>query len=203
MSFANPDGTPAAPTNPPPPVKKEPEPEYVDEDTGSMNEEELAAHNKKEVVAKKNEGNDLYKKKEFSAALAKYDEAIELDPKNMCFLNNKATVYFTMKEWDTCIETCQRVVEVGKENFAYIEDRAKGLTRCGKAYLKTGDTPKATETLKESQLEHYQKETERRRGIWKRRRRTLSRTRTPSRRRRRSSGETTFSAAKRVRPGCR
>ncbi len=167
----------------------------------------MAAHNKKkEAVAKKNEGNDLYKKKEFSAALAKYDEAIELDPKNMCFLNNKAAVYFTMKEWDTCIETCQRAVEVGKESFAPFEDRTKGLTRCGKAYQKKGDIPKAIETLKESQLEHHQKETERLLKTWrslKGRRRTLSRTRTPSRRRRRSSGETTFSAAKRVRPGRR
>ena len=45
MSFANPDGIPAAPTNPPPPAKKEPEPEPVEEDTSWMNEEKLAAHN--------------------------------------------------------------------------------------------------------------------------------------------------------------
>ncbi len=108
----------------------------------------------------------MYKKKEFSAALAKYNEAIELDPKNMCFLNNKAAVYFTMKEWDTCIETCQRAVEVGKENFAPFEDRAKALTRCGKAYQKKGDIPKAIETLKESQLEHHKKETERLLKTW-------------------------------------
>lgn len=35
-------------------------------------------------------GNAAYKKKEFEAALSHYNKAIELDPTDMTFLNNKA-----------------------------------------------------------------------------------------------------------------
>ena len=80
-----------------------------------MNEEELAAHNKKkEAVAAKSAGNDFYKNKDFASALSKYDEAISLDPTNMTFISNKAAVYFTKKEYDNCISACEEALEVGK-----------------------------------------------------------------------------------------
>ena len=46
---------------------------------------------------KKLEGNEAYKKKNFEAALALYDEAIKLDETDVTYINNKATVYFEMK----------------------------------------------------------------------------------------------------------
>ena len=79
----------------------------------------------------------------------------------MTFLNNKAAVYFSMKEYETCIQICKDALEVGKANFAPFVDRAKCLTRMGKSYQKKGDLAEAIEAYKNAQLEHHTKDTER------------------------------------------
>jgi len=160
VSFGGPEDSP---NNPPPAKKATPEPpKEVVVDTSDFTEEELATHEKKKAaVAKKNEGNELYKAKSFAEAIAKYEEAIELDPKNMTFISNKAAVFFTQKKWAECIALCEQAVALGKEVFAPYEDRAKALTRMGKAYQKSGDIPAALEKFAESLLEHPDKATER------------------------------------------
>lgn len=159
-----------SPSPPPPPKaeqKPEPEPmeiEEVEEDdemTDWTPEEIKAKQDKKASLGVKEKGNALYKKKDFEGALAAYDEAVALDPKNMTFHSNKAAVFFTSKKWDECIEACTKAVEVGKENFAPYEDRAKALTRCAKAYQKKGDMAKAIEMFKDSLLEHHDNATQR------------------------------------------
>jgi len=123
-------------------------------------EEKRLAAQKKSVKAKER-GNALYKAKKFDEAIAAYDEAIACDSTNMTFLSNKAAVYFTSKRWDECIETCKAAVEVGKENRAPFEDRAKAMFRCAKAYQKKKDLGNAIEMCKSAQLEHFDKTTQR------------------------------------------
>ena len=48
-------------------------------------------------MAAKELGNAAYKKKKFDEAHLHYDKAIELDPKEMSFLTNKAAVFFEQK----------------------------------------------------------------------------------------------------------
>lgn len=115
----------------------------------------------KASIAAKEKGNTLYKSKQFDDAIAAYEEAIVLDPTNMTFVSNKAAVYFTTKKYDECIETCNQAIEVGQANRAPFEDRAKVLTRCAKAYQKKGDLGMAIEMCKKSQLESFDKPTER------------------------------------------
>lgn len=131
--------------------KKAPEPEPEE----NLTEEQRNAKRKKE------EGNEFYKNKKFAEAIECYDAAIELDPANMTYLNNKAAVYFQMKNFDECIEECLKAVEVGKKNRAPYEDRAKAYTRAAKAYQKKGDLDKAIEMCNEAQLESYDKATQR------------------------------------------
>jgi len=127
-----------------------------------VNPDELDKKEKaKAAIKAKDKGNDLYSKKMFDEAIAAYDEAIQLDPTNMTFLSNKAAVYFTSKKYDECIAACMEAVEVGKANRASFEDRAKALTRCAKAYQSKGDLANAIEMCKRSQLESYNKDTER------------------------------------------
>jgi len=157
--------TPSTTTRtPPPPTKKEPEPEPepMEEDVSMLTPEELKKR-EAEMAAKKKkeEGNELYKKKEFEKALAAYDEAIALDPTSMTFVSNKAAVYFTQKKWDECIDASIAAIEVGKANKAPFEDRAKVLTRCAKAYYKKGDMEKAIEMCNQAQLESYNNDTQR------------------------------------------
>jgi stress-induced-phosphoprotein 1 len=115
----------------------------------------------KAAKAKKEEGNGLYKLKKFDEALNAYDEAARLDPTNMTFLSNKAAVYFSQKRWQDCADECLRAVQVGKENRAPFEDRAKAYTRAARAYQKLGDYGRAIEMCNEAQLESYDKDTQR------------------------------------------
>jgi len=154
----------------PPETKKEepkqeakPEPmEEEEEDLSSLSpEERKIAEDKKAAIRSKEKGNELYKAKKFNDALAAYDEAISLDSTNMTFLSNKAAVYFTMKNYDDCIQMCKDAVEVGKENRAPFDDRAKALTRCARAYQKKGDLASAIEMCKLSKVESFSKDNER------------------------------------------
>uniref|UniRef100_A0A7S4EFH0 Hsp70-Hsp90 organising protein n=2 Tax=Pseudo-nitzschia australis TaxID=44445 RepID=A0A7S4EFH0_9STRA len=153
----------SAPAPAPAPTKKEESvPTPMEEDWSTLSpEEQEKKETQKNARLKKEEGNSLYKAKKFQEALAAYDEAIAIDPTCMTFLLNKAAVYFTMKKYDDCIEECNKSLAVGKENMAPFEDRAKAYTRCAKAYQKKGDLANAIEMCKSSQLESYNKETQR------------------------------------------
>jgi stress-induced-phosphoprotein 1 len=158
------DNKPFAASRAPAASKKEtaPEPMDVEEDWSNLSPKEREKkETEKNARLKKEEGNGLYKAKKFDEALAAYDEAVAIDPTNMTFLSNKAAVYFTQKKYDECIEECMKAVEVGKENKASFEDRAKALTRCAKAYQMKGDLGKAIELCQASQLESYNKDTQR------------------------------------------
>jgi len=155
-------GSASTPSPAPTPAAAPTEPEPMEEDDSDLSPEELKIkEDKKSALEAKLKGNDLYKSKKFDEALAAYDEAIALDPSNMTFINNKAAVYFTSKKYDECIAACNEAVEVGQANRAPFEDRAKALTRAAKAYQKKGDLTAAIEMCKKSQLEHYEKTTER------------------------------------------
>merc|ERR1712165_571960 len=163
--------TPAtsAATSPQPKAAEETKPEPMEvkkekeeEDLSSLTPaERKRKQDQKAAIEAKERGNKLYKSKKFDDALAAYDEAIALDPTNMTFISNKAAVYFTSKKYDECIEACKAAVEVGKDNRAPFEDRAKALTRCAKAYQKKGDLLNAIEMCKSAQLESFDKATQR------------------------------------------
>lgn len=159
------DAASPAPAPAPAPKKEEPKPEKVEEPEEDLSqlspEERKVKEDQKAAVKKKEEGNQLYKAKKFEEALAKYDEAIALDGKNMTFLSNKAAVLFTQKKWDECIEMCLNAVEVGKEHRAPFEDRGKAYTRAAKAYQKKKDLENAIKMCNEAQLENYDKDTQR------------------------------------------
>lgn len=151
----------AAPTKKEEP-KEEVKEEPMEEDWSDLTPQEREKKEKqRDAVVAKSRGNELYKAKKFEEAIAAYDEAIALDTTNMTFLSNKAAVYFTQKNYDKCIEMCNSAMEVGKANMAPFEDRSKCLTRCAKAHQKKGDLGTAIEMCKASQLEFYNKDTQR------------------------------------------
>jgi len=152
---------PPTPETPAPKKKTEPKPEPEEDLSQLTPEERKRKENKREAMKKKDEGNQLFKQKKFNEALEAYDAAIALDETNMTFLNNKAAIYFNLKQYDACIEWAEKAVEVGKANMAPFEDRAKALVRCAKAYQKKGDLGKAIEFCDAAQLEFYDKATQR------------------------------------------
>lgn len=158
---STPAPTPAAPA----PASSSPKVEEVMEeesDDEDYTPEELQKrNNRKKAVEAKVKGNELYKNKKYDEALAAYDEAATLDPTNMTFIANKAAVYFSTKDYDACIEACMKAFEIGKDNRAPFEERAKVLTRCGRAYQKKGDVVTAIAKLQDAQLESFSKDTQR------------------------------------------
>jgi len=97
----------------------------------------------KQALEEKELGNAAYKKKDFETAHAHYDKAIDCDPTNIVFRNNKAAVFFEQEDYDNCIKACQEAVEVGRENRADFKAIAKALARCASAYSKKNDGPNA------------------------------------------------------------
>ncbi|KAK7602826.1 hypothetical protein V9T40_006800 [Parthenolecanium corni] len=95
--------SPDPPPEPEPSPKKEGKPDINE----NLTDDEIKAREEREL------GNAVYEKKYFQIAVIHYNEAIELDPKNMSYYTNKAAVYFEQKEYHKCIEQCEKVIEVG------------------------------------------------------------------------------------------
>lgn len=111
------------------------------------------------ALKEKEAGNTAYKKKDFETALTHYSKAIELDPTDMTFLNNKAAVFFEQQKYQECISTCEKAVEVGRENRADFKLIAKAFTRTGNAYKALKDYGKAKMFYEKSLSEHRTPET--------------------------------------------
>lgn len=47
-----------------------------------------------------------------------YEKAIQLDPKNVTFMTNKAAVFFEEGKLEDCIRLCEKAIEIGRENHA-------------------------------------------------------------------------------------
>ncbi|KAJ8602796.1 hypothetical protein CTAYLR_002605 [Chrysophaeum taylorii] len=108
----------------------------------------------------KAKGNALYKEKKFDQALEMYDKAIETDPSDVTYLNNKLAAYFEQKLYDKVIEEGEKAIAVGREHRADFEVLAKIYVRMGKAAAKT-DKQRALEFYRSAQVEHFTKDTER------------------------------------------
>jgi stress-induced-phosphoprotein 1 len=116
---------------------------------------------KREALEAKERGNQHYVKKEFTEALAAYEEAIEKDPSNMAFLTNKAAVFFEQGEYARAVAQCEEAIQVGRSNRAPYADVGKALVRKGKALVKMGDLGGAVEAFRNAQMEHFDKTVER------------------------------------------
>ena len=84
---------------------------------------------KKQAEAKKNEGNEFYKKKDFTNALRLYEEALQLDENEVVYINNKAAVYFELKDYQKCIEECDKAIEKSKGGHYDYVKLGKALAR--------------------------------------------------------------------------
>ncbi|KAI6230702.1 Stress-induced-phosphoprotein 1 [Aphelenchoides fujianensis] len=111
-----------------------------------------------EAIQEKNAGNEAYKKRDFNLAHQHYDRAIELDPTNITFYNNKAAAFFEEGKYDSCIELCTRAVDVAREHRADFQLVAKAYARIANAYLKKDDKKQALFYFAKSLSEHRDNE---------------------------------------------
>jgi tetratricopeptide (TPR) repeat protein len=99
-------------------------------------------------------GNEAYKKKDFETALKHYEKAAELCPTVITYLTNQAAVYFEQNNYEKCIETCEKAIEIGRENKAEYSVIAKAYARIGNSYYKIKDLKKAIKYFDHSLSEH-------------------------------------------------
>merc|ERR1712164_93937 len=141
-----------APPEPAKPKKKTPE-EIKKEEEANLPE------NKRKALKLKEEGNKFYKKRDFEKAVKKYEEAIESDPTDPTYINNRAAVRFEQGDFDKCIEDCEKSIEVGRENRSDYRIVAKAMARKASAYEKMDNLTEAIEWYQRSLTEHREAST--------------------------------------------
>jgi len=109
---------------------------------------------REEAQKKKQEGNAAYSKRNFPTAIQCYEKAIELDPGEITYYTNLAAVYFEMKDYTKCIETCDKAIDVGREKRADFKLIAKALARKGNALRKAGNFSEAKIAFEKALTEH-------------------------------------------------
>jgi len=131
-------GAPPPSASSPPPKKEEPKKEEPPPP------EDLRTPEQKEADEFKSKGNELYKKKKFEEALEMYDKAIEKEPNDLTYYNNKCAVWIEMgaEYYEKVLETCKdltlRRYEINSANpgGASFEKVAKVFTRMASVYEK-------------------------------------------------------------------
>ena len=124
-----------------------------------MAEEREKKKHKAEAVKEKEAGNEAYKKKDFEAAISHYNRAIVLDDTDISFITNRAAVFFETKEFDRCIEDCDKAVERGREVRADFKLLAKAMTRKGSALVQQVKLEEAIVVFNKSLTEHRNPDT--------------------------------------------
>lgn len=110
--------------------------------------------NRDSAQALKQEGNDAYKRRDFSTAISKYNAAIDLDPNEITYYLNLSAVHFENKSYTECVSTCNKAIDVGRENRADYKLIAKALARMGNAYRRNNDPKNAKMAYEKALTEH-------------------------------------------------
>jgi stress-induced-phosphoprotein 1 len=130
--------------------RPEPSPEYKHEPKFQPKEESKLDQSEEY----KELGNQAYKNKEWDKALEFYDKALELKPEEVTYINNKAAVYFAMKDYQKCVEVCDEAVAKAKEVRADLSKIGRALSRKGLALQQIGDLDGAIKSIKASLMEY-------------------------------------------------
>jgi len=139
------------------PKAKEPEPEPEPELT---DEEKERKAKKAQADKHKEAGNAAYKAKNFDEAIDHYSKAIETLPDEMSYHNNLAAVKFEQKDYDACIATCKKAIEVGRAVRADYKIVAKSYARIGNAFKAQGKVDEAIRAYEDSLMEDRTNEVE-------------------------------------------
>lgn len=91
--------------------------------------------------AKKNEGNNFFKAKQFQQAIGKYTEAIALDSNDVTFYSNRSACHAALEQWEKAAEDGRQCVMTDK-NFV------KGYFRYALGLQNMGNLDAAADAVK-------------------------------------------------------
>ena len=102
--------------------------EWCDQVKDDMKRRELCVKEKEQrALSLRVKGNKLFRRKKYSDALAKYCEALRLDPHNIYILTNLVLVHEKMNSWEEAIEYCNRAIHVDSSSTKALYLRHKAL----------------------------------------------------------------------------
>eukprot|EP01038_Epipyxis_sp_PR26KG_P008776 gene8776-11852_t len=114
--------------------------------------------------AKKNEGNNFFKNKQYEPAIEKYTEAIGLDPSDVTFYSNRSACYAALNRWQEaaddgrqCIITDKNFVKgyfrhaLGLQNLGNLEGALDAVKRGLGIDSANADLKKMSREIEESQ----------------------------------------------------
>jgi len=91
--------------------------------------------------AKKNEGNNFFKAKQYGPAIEKYTEAIALDATDVTFYSNRSACYAALEKWEQAAEDGRQCI-IADKSFV------KGYFRCALGLQNMGNFDGASEAVK-------------------------------------------------------
>lgn len=91
----------------------------------------------------KAEGNKAFAAKDFTTAVEKFSQAIQLDPTNHVLYSNRSGAYASLKQWDKALEDANKTTEIKP-------DWAKGWGRKGTAEHGIGNLVGAKDAFEEA-----------------------------------------------------
>eukprot|EP01013_Petalomonas_cantuscygni_P022526 TRINITY_DN434_c0_g1_i4.p1 TRINITY_DN434_c0_g1~~TRINITY_DN434_c0_g1_i4.p1 ORF type:complete len:592 (+),score=178.84 TRINITY_DN434_c0_g1_i4:321-2096(+) len=114
----------------------------------------------KEAQALKDEGNALYKKRDFEGALASYAAALEKDPEGIVYSVNRLSVLLEMGQFDQLTTEAEAAIEKARSMRPLPFDMVgKCLARIGAAKERQGDLEGAIQYYKRAMTEHRSADT--------------------------------------------
>lgn len=80
----------------------------AEEEEALPSEAKMQIQREKDAEAKKAQGTEFYKKKDFVKALELYTEASNLNPNEILYYSNVAAVHIEMKNFEEAIKSCEQ-----------------------------------------------------------------------------------------------
>ena len=68
----------------------------------------------------------------YNEAIQDYSNAIELDPKNSSYLNNRGDVLYNLKRYEEAIQDYSKAIELDPKNGLYYYNRGMAVNNLGK-----------------------------------------------------------------------
>ncbi|CEP24107.1 SGT2 [Cyberlindnera jadinii] len=131
--------------------------EFKDQEPAGEAQVPVHVEHDEEVVKKadelKLEGNKAMARKDFQGAVDKYTEALELTPKNVIYLSNRAAAYSSLRDHEKAIEDANAAIAIDPSY-------SKAYSRLGLAYYALGKPKDALEAYKKGMESEGDKPTE-------------------------------------------
>src|SRR5712692_6020929 len=96
-------------------------------------------------------GIDFFSDGKMEEAIAEYQKALELDPKFTDALHGLAQSYYAKNDYDNCISTAQRIIEIDPDDIL-------AYTSISRAYQRKGMIPEAEEAGNKARVLGWKKQ---------------------------------------------